>query len=735
MCWERPAHFLPIEEYGVIGNCRTIALVSRYDCSIDHYATPTFDAPLIFGQLLAREGGGFFRIAPRVTTSLDLPSPPSDGQEAPWTSKQLYLPSSNVLVTRFFGGIRGIAQITDWLPISAEPLPGLRGDGPAGWEYCNGLQAGSSYGLPWVMRKVEVISGTVPFAITCQPAFDYGRESHTASADGKECTFQGASGRRMKLTVVADGGAEASMQWSIEESSPRYLIGGAAVQMPIAGTVIVLAEGQCIYVIFRQTHPPSMERSVEARSSVGKCCPVEDEVDLDSRLCERLLHSSLSFWQGWLAKCTYRGRWREAVHRSALLLKLLTYAPTGAVVASGTTSLPEQIGGSANWDYRFTWIRDAAFTVYALLRIGLTGEASDFMRWIEARCSEAYGVEAHGGASTAAGGLRLMYDVHGRHPAVNKVGGRQEATALGRACSEAPESSTLSASEVILGHWSGYKDSRPVRIGNIAAFQEQLDIYGELMDAIYLCDKWVRPISFDFWRIIRDRIIPPLVSGWRRPDHSIWEVRGEPRHYTYSKVMSWVALDRAIRLATKHSLPAPIASWSGVRDEIYEEVMERGFHRASGTFTQSYGSESLDASSLIMPLVFFISPSDPRFLTTLHATRASPKDGRGLTLSNLVFRFRDAQGCTGEGAFTMCSFWLAEALARGGRRDASLLADGRALFESILGYANHVGLYSEEIGLDGSHLGNFPQAFTHMSLISAAFNLDRILDEANGAAS
>lgn len=405
----------------------------------------------------------------------------------------------------------------------------------------------------------------------------------------------------------------------------------------------------------------------------------------------RLFEETVGYWRGWLAKCTYMGRWREMVYRSALTLKMLTFDATGAMVAAPTCSLPEGMGGVRNWDYRYTWIRDAAFTLYGLLRIGFTQEAARFMQWIEARCREL----------KPDGSLQIMYGIDGRH--------------------------TLT--EETLDHLNGYCGSRPVRVGNGAYQQLQLDIYGELMDSVYLYNKYGSPISYDLWVYLR-KLLNWVCDHWHLADEGIWEVRGGRRHFVYSKLMCWVAMDRGLRLADKRSFPADRERWLNVRDTIYEEIMDKGWNPTLQAFVQHYGSESLDAANLVMPLVFFLSPTDPRMLRTLDATNQVPEQG-GLVSNSLVYRYNVEQtfdGLTGEeGTFNMCTFWLVEALTRAGRDDRAKLQEARLMFEQMLGYANHLGLFGEQTGKHGEALGNFPQAFTHLALISAAFNLDRAL--------
>ena len=408
----------------------------------------------------------------------------------------------------------------------------------------------------------------------------------------------------------------------------------------------------------------------------------------------------MKFWHNWLSACTYHGRWREQVQRSALALKLLTFEPTGAIIAAPTTSLPEVIGGTRNWDYRYTWLRDAAFTVYAFLRIGFRDEAAAFMSWIQNYPSKHVDPKAP---------MPVLFTIQGASP----------------------------IPEQTLAHWEGYQGAGPVRIGNAAVSQCQLDVYGELMDSLYLYNKYVSPISYDMWVKIRARM-EWLCKNWQRPDAGIWEMRNRQEHFVYSKVMNWVALDRGVRLADKRALPADRAKWIHERDRIYEEVMTRGWNQKHHAFTQFYGSEDLDASLLVMPLVFFMAPNDPRMLSTVAAILENPRRG-GLVSDSLVYRYQPQPQIDGlpgeEGTFNMCSFWLVEALTRAGQTIPEKLDQARLLFERMLGYANHLGLYAQQTGPQGEALGNFPQAFTHLALISAAFQSgsDTGHSELNGA--
>jgi GH15 family glucan-1,4-alpha-glucosidase len=607
--------YLPIEDYGIIGNLRTVALVGM-NGSIDWYCSPNVDSPSIFGAILDEKKGGRFQIAP-VADHI--------------RHKQFYWPSTNILVTRFLHE-EGITELEDFMPV------GYLSD--SRWQH-------------HLFRRIRCVRGSVRIAVECRPAFDYGRKHHHVQLDA-----QGANFRSDNLSL------------SLFSTVQLQRDANAGVTAEF-----VLEEGKSQVFVLRND-------GLDGDSSAP---PSIDEA-------EDLFQRTVKFWQTWLSSCTYRCRWRERVERSALVLKLLTFEPTGAIIAAPTTSLPEVIGGPRNWDYRFAWLRDAAFTVYAFVRIGFTSEATGFVNWMQNYVS------------------KHSYSAHQLPPVFSIFG------------------EPLPAEES-LDHWEGYRKSAPVRIGNAAASQYQADIYGELMDSLYLSNKYVGPISYDFWVRIRHRL-DWLCENWQQPDKGIWEMRNREEHFVYSKLMNWVALDRGVRLADKRSFPADREKWIRNRDNIYDEVMARGWNEKRHAFTQFYGSDDLDASLLMMPLVFFMAPTDPRMINTINAITQDPRDG-GLVSDGLVYRYPPQPRVDGlpgeEGTFNMCSFWLVEALTRAGKAHPEWLDQARLLFERMLGYANHLGLYAEQTSSQGEALGNFPQAFTHLALISAAFNLDRTL--------
>jgi GH15 family glucan-1,4-alpha-glucosidase len=595
----------PIENHGIIGDLHTAALVAM-DGSIDFLCFPRFDSPTVFAALLDPANGGQFQLAPVLRDV---------------RHKQLYLPDSNILLTRFLSN-ESVAEVSDLMPVETD------GGGHA------------------LVRRAKAVRGDVRFRMNCEPRFDYGRATHRVERKPDGVLFISRGQDRTVLRL------RTRVKLNLDQ--------GAAV------AEFTLRAGETAAFV--------LEAAGAGTDDTPSAAP-HFEVEA--------FKATSDFWQRWIGRCQYRGRWREMVNRSALVLKLLTSVRHGSIVAAPTFGLPEEVGGVRNWDYRYTWIRDASFTLYALMRLGYTTEAAAFMRWIEARCQE---------TAPRRFPLQVMYGVDGRH--------RLEETEL--------------------SHFQGYRGSRPVRIGNAAYRQLQLDIYGELLDSVYLYNKYGEPISYEFWRQLT-RMVDWVCQHWRQADEGIWEVRGGRRPFLYSRVMCWVAVDRGLRLAQKRSFPAPLDRWQRVRDQIYHDVYRHFWDARLGTFVQFKGAKTVDAAALLMPLVKFIGPSDPRWLATLRVIQDR------LVEDSLVYRYDVLEGSQDglpgkEGTFSMCSFWNVECISRAGD-----LKKARFFFEKALGYANHLGLYSEELGLSGEHLGNFPQAFTHLALISAACNLDREL--------
>ncbi len=609
------ARYLPIEDHGVIGDLHTVALVGL-DGAITFLCAPRFDSPSVFAALLDADRGGAFRIDPQL------------GPDA--RRKQLYLPDTNVLLTRTLSP-EGVAEISDFMPVG-ETSPVRR-----------------------VVRRVKAVRGDVRFVLRCAPRFGYGAVPHSAEPeDGDGVSF-----------TPEDADAAGLAFLRLRGSVPLKVADGDAV-----------AE-------FTLKHEQTATFILEA------CSEAHTGPHATQRYAADAFKRTVNWWRAWIGKSTYRGRWRDEVNRSALVMRLLVSQEHGSLIAAPTFGLPESIGGVRNWDYRYTWVRDAAFTLYALIRLGLTEETGPFIQWIAERVGE----EGNGVP------LQPLYGLDGAH--------------------QVPERE--------LAHLEGYRGSRPVRVGNGAAVQLQMDIFGALMDSVYLNDKYAEPMSYDLWNTLT-KMVDWVCENWRRPDHGLWEIRQAERPYLSSRVMCWVAVDRAIRLAQHRSLPAPLVRWLEVRNEIYRSVFDEFWSRKKKAFVQAPGSDVMDASCLLMPLLRFISPTDPRWTSTMDAVR------RELVDDSLVRRYVVHGGKTDgfadeEGTFSICSFWYAECLSRGGD-----LQQARFVFEKVLGYANHLGLYAEELGPSGEHLGNFPQAFTHLALISAAYDIDRRLDGAGWGA-
>ncbi|MFI5827895.1 glycoside hydrolase family 15 protein [Streptomyces sp. NPDC051578] len=540
-------------------------------------------------------------------------------------TRQLYLADTAILITRFLTPA-GVGEVVDFMPVREERTPTDRHQ---------------------VVRVMRVVRGSMRFALECRPRFDYGRAHHALALDGRAARFDGP-GTTAHLQAVGPVPLEAD--------------GG-----DVRATVALTAGGRAAVVL-------------TVCDTGGEVPPPPDADDM-----AREFTDLNRYWHGWTGRCRYRGRWQQIVNRSAITLKLLTYAPTGAPVAAATMGLPEQEGGERNWDYRYTWVRDASLAVRVMRDLGFTAEANAFRGWLAHRFR---------GAGTPNGEpLQVMYRVDGDP--------------------DLPEE--------VLGHLSGWRGSAPVRAGNDAAGQLQLDIYGEAVYALAQAGRTPDVVGYDDWRRSA-ALLDWLCDHWDRPDDGIWETRGGRKDFTYSRLMCWVALDRGIRQALATGRPADLARWTSVRDLVMEQIMTRGWSRERRAFVQQYDSTVLDASLLMMPLVGFVPPKDPRWLSTLDAMEGE------LVSDSLVYRYdpmASPDGLRGsEGTFSFCSFLYVHALARAGR-----VEQARYAFDKMLTYANHVGLFAEEIGPTGEQLGNFPQAFTHLALVTAALALDAELDE------
>ena len=604
MSWNGPR----IEEHGIIGDLHSTALVGC-DGGINFMCFPHFDSPAMFARLLDPEEGGTFRICP---------------DREGFTPHQLYLPDTNILLTRFLSD-EGIVELCDFMPVEET--------GP----------------VHNIVRIVRCVRGEVNLNLLCAPRFDFGRAKHEVHAEDGQVVFE-PKGRdlvavRLHVPVehrVTDAGA--------------------------VHAHLHLAAGEEVSFV--------LEEATRDRS------PAYGE-----NFAKKAFERTVEFWRRWVSRSKYDGRWREMVNRSALTLKLMTSQRHGSIIAAPTLGLPEAAGGVRNWDYRYTWIRDAALCLREFLALGHTEEAEAFMCWLSDR------IEA-----SEDGELRPMYQLDG---------------------SEVPPEEELDL--------RGYLDSRPVRVGNDAGNQLQLDLYGPLFDAILQYERKGGTLSHDLWNQLV-KLAEWVSANWERPDEGIWEVRGGKKHFVHSRVMCWVALDRATRLARNRSLPAPVEAWREVRDDIYRDVYEHFWSDELQAFVQRSDNAQLDAATLLMPQVQFVGGTDPRWTSTLEAI------DEALVEDALVWRYRQSDEQddvdpmpADEGSFTICSFWLVECLSRSGQVERA-----RLMFEKMLGYSNHVGLYAEQLGFHGEHLGNFPQAFTHIGLITAAMELDCRIEKRNG---
>lgn len=629
--------YQPINSYGVIGDCHSVVLVAP-DGSVDWGCLPDFDSPAIFCRLLDAERGGYFQIAP---TDAAIPG------------TQRYLRGSNVLQTRF-ASMQGEVVLTDFMPVETLSAWQFREMNNNTWT----REDGSCHCL---VRIIECTHGEMPITMRLKVSPNY------AAAPGEVFLSPNGTG------AVISGG----------QQHVGLAIVGAHL-LPSFSMCVVREEDEMHPSIIVQVMLREGERLLFALG-VGRNAQAARrlvESELVQRNFDAELAQTLHCWRKWVQGLTYHGQYAEMVERSALVLKMMTYAPTGAIVAAPTTSLPEGLGGVRNWDYRFTWLRDATFTLYALNVLGFTEEAHAFTHWLR-RLSYSNGED-----------LQIMYGIRGERDLTERE----------------------------LTHLSGYCDSRPVRVGNGAAEQKQLDVFGEVLDCIHLyrrqgCfERYGEKLEGPLWAMMR-MLVEHVCAHWQETDSGIWEVRGGPQHFVYSKVMCWVALDRGIRAAEQLNLEADLPRWRQVRDQIRTNILTHGYNTQIGAFTQSYDSTALDASNLLLPLVGFIAPDDPRMRSTVDRIIERLTDEHGF-----VYRYLADDGLDGqEGTFTICTFWLVDNLAMQGR-----ISEARSLFERLLNYAGRLGLFSEEIdSRNNIALGNYPQAFTHIALINSAINLKK----------
>ncbi|TIB30796.1 hypothetical protein E3P84_03205 [Wallemia ichthyophaga] len=614
-----------IEEHGVIGNCMTAALVSS-NCTTAQLSMPYFDSPSIFARIVDVKKGGHWSIDPQTAT----------------VNKQMYLPSTNILNTKFLAD-DAVANVDDFMPLSSPTH---------------------------LVRRVECLRGTMSFVSECAPAFNYARSGHSVRVDSGSNTAYFDCPDHINLDLRCTVGApdavsDPAVSLTSHNAAERGFLGDAVC------IKFSLSEGQVVTLVLSEREDNSTSPTFAST--------------------EHLLESTTQYWLQWSAKMQYKGRWREQVLRSALSLKLLTFAPTGAVIAAPTFSLPEDLHGAGrNWDYRYAWLRDSSFTVYALVRLGFKEEANAYVDWIASLLEH----------PNSDGSLQIVYTIHGQR--------------------EMPE--------IELPHLAGHRGQKPVRIGNGAADHLQLDVYGAVLDAVYLAQKHANPLSYDCWVGMR-KLVDYVCDAWNQPDLSIWEVRSQKQNFL---VMCWVAIDRGLRLADKRCLPCPNRlKWLENRDNIYEEIQEKGYNKQLGFFSQSYENRDvLDSSILIMPLTFFIAPTDPRLLSTLKHVLLSPEKG-GLTSNNLVSRYDVTKANDGiggeEGAFGLCTLWACEALCRAGAYDKKLLSQSVVMLEDFLGYTSNLGLLSEEIGKGGQALAmSCCKAYYHPAICNCQHHTEKV---------
>jgi GH15 family glucan-1,4-alpha-glucosidase len=670
--------YRPIGQYGAIGDCRTAALVGP-DGSIDWCCMPHFDSPALFLRLLDADRGGSFRVGP------------VDAR----TATMSYLPGTNILETQFETP-EGRLRLVDSMPVRPrEPhrhlierlvnlLPGGQHSLRTELEREIGNDVAAAHRIN---RLVTCLSGALTVEVALNVTFDYARESAGVTPLPVGAGAFGAvlSGAGQYLAFLV---RRLSSHLPAQKSAPLALEDGDASALRLR---IPLKAGERIIALVNYARDEA-----EAHALLGELVGHDFDADLDE---------TVRFWRDWSSQCRYDGPYQQAVLRSALALKLCTFEPTGAIVAAPTTSLPEQIGGVRNWDYRYTWLRDSAFTLGALGELGYYDEARDYFHFLhdlQIRCAD---------------NLRIMYSIHGQ--------------------------SGAQLTEQDLDHLEGYRGSRPVHVGNGAAEQCQLDVYGELLDAAYSY------IHEDGYREEHRKIEPShdlrdlsriiaryVVAHWQDLDRGIWEVRGAPRAFVYSRAMCWVALDRACKLAGAHGHYRRLPRWTRTRDLIRADILEHGYNETLGSFTQAYGDDVLDAANLRLPLVGFLPADEPRMRSTIDVT------GQGLAgPDGVLYRYRPAGGGSvsgpspiggladdglpgSEGAFLACTFWLIHDLCHLGH-----IEEAREHFERMLTYASPLGLFSEEVDLaSGEMLGNYPQAFTHIGLINSAVTIERAVE-------
>ena len=783
----------PIENHGLIGNLLTSALINS-DAGVDWLCFPHFDSPPIFYSLLDKDKGGEFRITAGSEVkvhgkgsycnlaSLPLTSSPRLGSSADGrtalgqqhlhrlSTRQMYMHDSNVLLTRFFTD-SGVGHVTDWMPL--------------------GALADQRNARSWLVRELECVRGKMYFEIVCKPSFNFGRNSHTVEIlpagalfteqvpNGKGLTMLLTSSRNRKWeTVPSNHGSPAVRtkvklqegqrvafvlrEWRAEEEKARWTAAqehkrqlerqkaflqdqldkirrdDAAIATTAESSVPSSSPSSPTHSALvspsqscgGEWHPPMRTQMKPihlhalARSSLSDLhmqrvehmpkCSTGGHVKSDdltqefgfhtihpipARRTDKLRKRTVAFWRMWLATCTYTGRWREIVRRSALLLKLMTFEPTGAIVQAATCCLPTVIG-TPGTDCRLVCLRDASFTAAAFLKLGFRSEASAFIHWLQLRCEEANDIDENG--------LQLMYGIRGETDLTPKI----------------------------VPDVAGYRDSGPVHTGNRFAKRLSLDMYGAMLIALYLSNKFSDPISWEMWKHTR-KLIQYVVKHWRDPTLGMWpdtpQSQSEPQHYVVSKLFTWVALDRGIALAQDRSFPAPLLDWKRERNELYDTIQRKGYNLSQSRFTQCFENTNLDVSLLLMGITSFLSPTDPKFLNTLNAITRSVTDD-GLLSHSLFHRFNtcDPSGlsyATPQTTTSIGTFWAIEACTRGGLADKRHLERARMLMEQMLGFANTLGLFPENIGLRGEFLGTYPHPLTHVALIRAALYLDRALSQ------